>query len=141
MAPMSAFGGKADIVFRSAECLFLTQSGHGISGTSLRNGPFLPIRGRASADASLATIWLVRDGRCAFSQPNCELAEHDEDRDQEDQRKATANDPDCNLDRKWICDADGVAKKYLLAATVRRNAAGVTRMAAKSFGGALPIRP
>ena len=81
-----------------------------ISGTSLRNGRFLPVRRRASADASLARIWLARDGRCTFSQPSCELAEHHQGRDQEDQRKATANDSDRNLDRKRICDADGVAK-------------------------------
>ena len=88
----------------------MTQSGHGISGTSLRNGRLLPVRRRASADASLATIWLVRDGRWVFSQRRCELAEHHQDRDQEDQRKAAANDSDRNLDRKRICDADGVAK-------------------------------
>lgn len=59
---------------------------------------------------STRAVWLVRDRRRDFSLPGREAAEHYENRDQEDQRKAAADDPDSNLDRKRIRDADGVAK-------------------------------
>ena len=59
---------------------------------------------------STRAVGLVRDGRRDFSLPGREVAEHDENRDQEDQRKTAADDPDGNIDRQRICDADGVAK-------------------------------
>jgi hypothetical protein len=65
--------------------------------------------GRASP--FLATAWPVRDGHRAFSLPGHEFAEHHENCGQGDQWKAAADDPDGNLDRKRIGDADGVAKK------------------------------
>jgi hypothetical protein len=33
-----------------------------------------------------------------------------ESRDYEDQRESAADDPDSNLDRKRVCDANGMAK-------------------------------
>jgi hypothetical protein len=43
-------------------------------------------------------IWLVSDGRRAFSLPGHQLAEHDQKCEQEEQRKAAADDPDGDLD-------------------------------------------
>jgi hypothetical protein len=63
------------------------------------------------ASPFLATAWPVRDGHRAFSLPGHEFAEHHENCGQGDQWKAAAADPDGNLDRKRIGDADGVAKK------------------------------
>ena len=66
---------------------------------------------RASAGASLAMGCPVRNGHRGFSLLGHKLAETDEKRGQEQQRNATADDPDGNLDRKRIRDADGVAKE------------------------------
>ena len=66
---------------------------------------------QAFSEHSTRAVWFVRDGRRDFPLPRREVAELYENRDQEDQRKTTSDDPDCNLDRKRICDADGVAKK------------------------------
>jgi len=52
----------------------------------------------------------MRDGHRVFSQRGRKLTEHDKKREQEEQRQAAANNSDGNLDRKWICDADGVTK-------------------------------
>ena len=73
-------------------------------------GPLYLQRGLAIAAATLLVSWNVRDRRRDFSLPGHEVAHHFEDRDQEDQRKSTADDPNGNLDRKRVCDADGVAK-------------------------------
>ena len=51
-----------------------------------------------------------RVGHGDFTLPSHEFAELNESRDYEDERKPAANDPDRNLNRKRICDADGVAK-------------------------------
>src|SRR5215813_9642284 len=95
---MSAFGREWTCVPRYNHC------------TSLRNGWLLSGGRGASAGASLATIWLVRDGHRIFSLPGRELTEHYENREQKEQRKTATDDPDSDLDRKGICNADGVTK-------------------------------
>ena len=52
----------------------------------------------------------MRERLCVFSEPRDQVAEPDEGRDEEDQRKASADNPNGYLDRKRIRDADGVAK-------------------------------
>src|SRR5262245_55273223 len=106
---MSAFGCKADMATGGRNASF--RAATNITGR-------LPLSGtRASASLSFATSRRVghgdfprRVGHGGFTQPGHEFAELRESRDYEDQRKSAANDPDRNLNRKRICDADGVAK-------------------------------
>jgi len=107
---MSAFD-IADIQFAPTNVRFRARADmRAAHCTSLRNGWLLSGGRGASAGASLATIWLVRDGHRVFSLPGRELTEHYEKREQKEQRKTAADDPDSDLDRKWICNADGVTK-------------------------------
>jgi len=76
---------------------------------------------RATASGFFAAIQLVGNKvrTCAvwhgdFTLPGHGLAELDGSRDHQDQRKSATDDPDSNLDRKWVCDADGMTKKYQL---------------------------
>src|SRR5262245_5700063 len=97
---MSAFGGKADMATGGRNASF--RATRNITGR-------LPLSGtRASAGLSFARSRRVGHGD--FTLPSHEFAELNESRDYEDQRKPAANDPDRNLNRKRICDADGVAK-------------------------------
>src|SRR5262249_57173161 len=104
---MSAFGGKADMATGGRNASFRVAN---ITGR-------LPLSGtRASAGLSFARSRCVghggfhrRGGHGDFTLPSHEFAELNESRDCEDQRKPAANDPDRNLNRKRIWDADGGA--------------------------------
>jgi hypothetical protein len=60
--------------------------------------------------------------------PRGEFTEFHESRSYDHQRESAADNPDRNFDRKWICDADGMAKKinelFHLSFSVRRTYAG-----------------
>jgi len=93
---------------------------------------------RATTAAFFAATCLVRDntwrvGRPGLLQdgltlPRGEFTEFHESSSYDHQRETAANDPDSNFDRKRICDANGMAKKFNkffhLSFSVRRTYAG-----------------
>jgi hypothetical protein len=77
---------------------------------------------RATTSAFFAANWLLWDNTWRVGRPGLlhdsltlprgEFAEFHESRGYDHQWESAADNPDRNFDRKWICDTDGMAKKF-----------------------------